>query len=298
MKRSELPSLDDLRAFECFARHGSVRAAAQELALTHGAVSRRLSKLAQDLKVRLVEPDGRGLRLTPDGAKLAQAASEAFRLIGRSLVEIRKAERQPILLSCERSVAMRWLIPRLSGFYDAHPDIELHLSVGGGPLDFRRERVTLAIRRLDFPLDPAWTVTTLMAEEVGPVMQPGMADRFLAGDYVALGAATRPDAWEDWLSRNAGAPRPKAMRMLDHHFLMVESAASGLGVAMCPRVLALDDLVRGRLIAPAGFAPDGTRYAMIEANGPADDGQVAALKDWLFAIAAADSSGTDRCEAS
>ncbi|WP_204316220.1 LysR family transcriptional regulator, partial [Serratia marcescens] len=78
MKRSDIPNLDDLRAFETVARLGSVRAAANELALTHGAVSRRVSKLAQGLRLRLVEPDGRGLRLTPDGERLAEAVEKAF----------------------------------------------------------------------------------------------------------------------------------------------------------------------------------------------------------------------------
>ena len=61
MKRSEIPSLDDLRAFEAVVRLGGVRAAAEELVLTHGAVSRRIGKLARDLGVRLVEPEGRGI---------------------------------------------------------------------------------------------------------------------------------------------------------------------------------------------------------------------------------------------
>ncbi|WP_287177372.1 LysR family transcriptional regulator [Mesorhizobium sp.] len=81
MQRSEVPSLDDLRAFQTVARLGSVRAAAAELALTHGAVSRRVSKLATDLGLRLLEADGRGVRLTSDGAKLAEATGKAFHLI-------------------------------------------------------------------------------------------------------------------------------------------------------------------------------------------------------------------------
>ncbi|XQZ97716.1 helix-turn-helix domain-containing protein [Komagataeibacter rhaeticus] len=67
-----MPSLDDLRAFAAVARLGSVRAAAVELALTHGAISRRVSKLATDLKLRLLEPEGRGVRPTRDGLNVWQ----------------------------------------------------------------------------------------------------------------------------------------------------------------------------------------------------------------------------------
>ena len=200
MKRSDVPCLDDLRAFETVARLGSVRAAADELALTHGAVSRRVAKLGQDLGLCLVEPLGRGLRVTADGEKLAAASGKAFSDIEKTLREIRaRTIRSPIILSCERSLAMRWLIPRLSAFQDKYPDVEVHLSTGGGPLDFERDRVTLAIRRLDFPVAPEWTIITLMAEQVGPVMLPSMRQRFESGDYVALASRTRPEAWQSWL---------------------------------------------------------------------------------------------------
>ena len=78
MDRSDIPSLDDLRAFEATARLGSVRLAADSLALTHGAVSRRITKLANDIGVRLFEKNGRGLRLTPAGETLNLTLSRFF----------------------------------------------------------------------------------------------------------------------------------------------------------------------------------------------------------------------------
>lgn len=281
MKRSEIPSLDDLRAFETVARLGSVRAAANELALTHGAVSRRVAKLSSNLGFHLLEPHGRGVRLTPNGEKLSAVAVRAFSYIADVLREIRATSmRVPIILSCERSLAMRWLIPRLSGFQDRYPDIEVHLSTGGGPLDFVRDRVTLAIRRLDFPVDPEWTITRLMAERVGPVMLPHMRPRFVAGDYVALGSRTRPLAWQLWLVAHPDAPRPRATRLLDHHFLMVEAALGGLGVALAPRAIAADD---ARLEAPLGFDVDGSDYGLIHPRSEIISDDVAALIDWLIA---------------
>ncbi len=281
MKRSNIPSLDDLRAFETVARLGSVRAAANELALTHGAVSRRVAKLTADLGFRLIEPDGRGIRLTADGERLAGVTSRAFGEIGGALREIQAgSERAPIILSCERSLAMRWLIPRLSAFQDKYPDIEVQLSTGGGPLDFARDRVTLAIRRLDFPVDPEWTVIRLMAEQVGPVMVASMRERFEAGAYVALGSKTRPLAWQLWLDMRPDAPRPRATQLLDHHFLMVEAALGGLGVALAPKAIAAAD---ARLEAPLGFDYDGTDYGLIYPKATILSDDAAALIDWLIA---------------
>lgn len=284
MKRSDIPFLDDLRAFETVARLGSVRAAAGELALTHGAVSRRVSKLSADLDMRLLEPDGRGVRLTPSGEKLAEAAEKAFGLISTALTDIRSISTPtPIILSCERSLAMRWLIPRLSGFQDQYPDVEVHLSTGGGAFDFTRDRVTLAIRRLDFPVDPSWTVIRLMPERVGPVMLRTLRGRFETGDYVAFGSRTRPGAWEAWLNAHPRAPRPRTLRLLDHHFLMAEAALGGLGVALAPLAIAADDVALARLESPFGFDPDGTDYGLIHLKTGIAYANIAALRDWLIA---------------
>lgn len=284
MKRSEVPSLDDLRAFETVARLGSVRAAAIELALTHGAVSRRVSKFARDLGLSLLEPEGRGVRLTPDGEKLAEAAGKAFGLITKTLAELRSDSTQaPIILSCERSLAMRWLIPRLSEFQDRHPQVDVHLSTGGGALDFSRDRVTLAIRRLDFPVDPDWTILKLMPERVGPVMVPSMRERFENGDYVALGSRTRPEAWRAWLDAHPDAPNPRTIRHLDHHFLMMEAALGGLGVALAPQAIAENDLASQRLEAPFAFTSDGTDYGLIHPRALPLSNDLVALRDWLLA---------------
>ncbi|MFS3136862.1 LysR family transcriptional regulator [Gluconacetobacter sacchari] len=282
MKRSDIPSLDDLRAFAVVVRLGSVRAAAVELALTHGAVSRRVSKLAAELNLTLLEPDGRGVRPTRDGERLARAASDALGGIAAALAEIRSsAAAPPIVLSCERSLAMRWLIPRLSDFQDRHPGIDVHLSTGGGALDFARERITLAIRRLDFPLDPDWSVTTLVPESVGPVVRPDMAEQFAGGDYLALGSRTRPEAWKNWLASRPDIPAPRDVRLYDHHFMMLEAAASGLGIALSPRIIAADDIANGRLLAPVGFDADGTSYGLIRPRSAQMTESMEVLERWL-----------------
>ncbi len=283
MKRSDIPSLDDLRAFEAVARLGSVRLAADELALTHGAVSRRVSKLARDLDIALVAPDGRGISVTADGDILAEAMTKALALLGEALTSIRQQEAdKPIVLSCERSVAMRWLIPRLSQFQDAHSDCPVHLSVGGGSLNFARDGVALAVRRLDFPIDPNWQIRPLFDEAIGPVMVSDMQEAFEAGHYIALGSKTRPDAWETWQSRYADAPKPKDVRQFDHHFLLAEAAASGLGVAICPQIVVSDDIERGRLIAPCGFVADGSGYGLIHLRRPDLSNGASMLADWLI----------------
>lgn len=283
MRRSEIPSLDDLRAFEATARLGSVRVAADSLALTHGAVSRRISKLARDLGFELFEKSGRGLRLTQAGETLNLTVERFFAELTETVDKLRRTDRQheAVVLSCEPSVAMRWLIPRLPRFEAEFPHFVLHLSVGGGPIEFRRDRIDLAIRRLDFPIPETWRVEHLFSEEVGPVLGPDLLPTFQAADYVALGSKTRPNAWSDWLSSHPAYHRPREIRYYDHHFLMIEAALAGLGVALSPKVLAADDLSRARLVAPAGFDADGSNYALIWPAGADLGRQPRSFAQWL-----------------
>ncbi|KQY90737.1 LysR family transcriptional regulator [Pelomonas sp. Root1444] len=283
MDRSDIPSLDDLRAFEATARLGSVRLAADSLALTHGAVSRRITKLANDIGVGLFERNGRGLRLTPAGETLNLTLGRFFGELAATVQSLRATNtgKTALVLSCEPSVAVRWLIPRLSGFQVAHPSIALHLSVGGGLVDFRKHHVDLAIRRLDFAMPETWNVRTLFPEKVGPVMRPEWVSRFERGDYLALGSKTRPDAWAQWLKSHRSAPKPTEIRYYDSHSLIVEAASAGLGVALSPLVLAVDDVERGSLAAPAGFDPDGSQYGLIWLGSSELQGVEHELAEWL-----------------
>lgn len=287
MNRSDIPSLDDLRAFETTARLGSVRAAADALALTHAAVSRRNTRLAERIGSPLFERVGRGLRTTPAGDLLHDACRRSFADLTRVIATIAETRKSPagvILLSCERSVAMRWLIPRLSLFQDANPAIAVHLSVGGGAVENSAGRDVLALRRLDFRIPQGWQAHVLWAERVGPVMAPDLVDRFAAGDYIALGARTRLDAWTEWLGAHPDVPRPREIRMLDHHFLMVEAACGGLGVGLAPLVLAIDDVERGRLAAPHGFHADGTEYALLHPSVTELSAEANLLRNWIGAM--------------
>jgi DNA-binding transcriptional LysR family regulator len=284
MQRSDIPYLDDLRAFETTARCGTVRGAADELSLTHAAVSRRINRLADMIGAPLFERSGRGLRLTTAGDRLAEVCRRSFDDLSRTIVSIRETQATDtgaILLSCERSVAMRWLIPRLSEFQDAHPKIAVHLSVGGGPVDPKQNRARLALRRLDFAIADGWSVVPLFDETTGPVMSPDMRSDFDQSDYIALGSNTRPNAWDDWLRQHPDAPRPRDRRMFDHHFLMVEAASSGLGVGLVPHIVALDDINRGRLVAPFGFDPDGSRYGVLHPSQIPLGESAALLLNWL-----------------
>jgi DNA-binding transcriptional LysR family regulator len=246
-------------------------------------VSRRISKLSRDLGFRLFDKSGRGLRLTPAGETLNLTVGRFLGELAVAVESLRAADarQSKLVLSCETSVAMRWLIPRLGDFEAQHPNIALHLSVGGGAVEFSRDHIDLALRRLDFAMSESWSVRRLFSERVGPVMSPKMTRAFESGNYIALGSKTRPEAWSNWLAKHRSVQRPSELRYYDHHFLIVEAASAGLGVALSPHVLAADDVERGRLVAPLGFDEDGSHYGIIWQGRTALVGAALSLATWL-----------------
>ena len=270
---------------DALARTGSIREAGEELSLTHGAVSRRISRLSEALGTPMTEPDGRGVQLTSAGQIMAMATGEALEQIRAAIMEIDTREPgRALVLSCERSIAARWLIPRLRDFQEQYPDDPVHLSVGGGSLDFKREGIDLALRRIDFPIDPAWEVIHLLDEAMGPVATAFLVDKFDSGGFIAIGSKTRKEGWNNWLLAHPDHPKPSQILLLDHHFLVAEAAASALGVGLLPELVAMDAVKKNHLVAPCGFDPDGSYYGLISPVNTANPTRLSKLKRWLISI--------------
>ena len=170
-----LPPLTGLRAFEAFARSGSMTRAAEELCVTHGAVSRQVRGLEQRLGVRLATGPRHDLKLTEAGRELARALSAAFDMIAAALPGA--GPERELVVSCYGTFAMKWLIPRLPGFLAAHPNIPVRVAESNGPFDFKADGVDLAIRMRspDTVVTYDSVATPFMEHFHGPVMAPELA---------------------------------------------------------------------------------------------------------------------------
>ena len=127
----DLPPLNALRAFEATARLNSVSQAAEQLHVTHGAVSRQLKVLEEHLGVSLFVKEGRGLKLTDAGVRLRDASAEAFERLREVCAQITQSSADaPFVLGCSGSLLARWFIPRLGRLNADLPDLRLHLSAG------------------------------------------------------------------------------------------------------------------------------------------------------------------------
>ncbi|MFF5971590.1 LysR substrate-binding domain-containing protein [Streptomyces sp. NPDC012769] len=299
MPRPSLPPLTTLLPFEAAVRHASMTAAARELHVTHGAVSRQVQNLEKALGTSLFERGTRSLRPTAQARRLAAAVREALDLIEAAAEEISgRGPGGPLALSCEPTLLMRWLIPRLPELAARHPELTVHLSAGGGPPDFARDTVDVALRRDDFPVPEGVSRVPLFAEWIGPVCRPELAERLATDGYegvTLLHTGTRPAAWDDW-RRLTGHTVPSSVtattgsapqQTFEHFYLALQAAVAGMGVAVGPYALVHDDLVGGRLAAPYGFVADGTGYGLLSPRPPERDARIAALLGWLRARTAA-----------
>ncbi|EJM44697.1 transcriptional regulator [Pseudomonas sp. GM33] len=289
---ARLPSLLALRCFESAGRLENFARAADELHLTPGAISRAVRLLEEDLGVDLFERRNRRVFLTDAGKRLVKAVSEGFGLMNQAVREIRTDARRTrqLVLSCEPTLLMRWLIPRWSDFQTQHRGLDIHLVAGGGIFSFDHG-IDLAIRRDDFPRPSDYHAETLFSEKIGPVCRPEKVDQWFGKSRKCLRSSapllqtnSRPTAWQEWATAK-GLPAPAMeMQSFEHFYFSIQAAVAGLGVAIGPWHLVRDDIQSGVLAAPLGFIEDGTRYCLLSPNPPQPGSLEMDLLNWLQAV--------------
>ncbi|MDN0082605.1 LysR substrate-binding domain-containing protein [Crenobacter sp. SG2305] len=279
-----LPPLNNLRVFEAAARYQSFVKAAAELHVTHGAVSRQIAQLEEQLGVMLFERRNRAVFLTREGLQLQEACAPALASLAEAVERLRHPPADaPLVVSCEPTIAMRWLIPRLGRFQQRHPAIPIHLFAASGALDFATSRVDLALRRDDFPCDATLYSAPLGYEWVGPVCSATLAERLAKGNApMRLHTQSRPDAWTHWQQLSAQHLACGGEQRFEHFYLCLQAAGAGLGLAIGSLYMAVDELADGRLVAPFGFVPDGSRYLLLSPSPIDADPRRVALRDWLI----------------
>ena len=288
MRSAAPPPLIALRAFEAFARHGGMTAAAAELCVTHGAVSRQVASLQDHLGVILVVGPRHRLTLTPAGAELAARLTGAFAAITDAVELARHDERREIEISCLGTFALKWLIPRLPGFMALHPEIRVKVSESYAPVDFARSPMDGAVRIFN-PGQGAKRseVTAFLPQYQGPVGAPSVTPPGITmealGRLPRLHASTFRESWAVW-SELVGIRLPDApqAREFQHNNSMIEAAAAGLGVAIVPWAFVAPDIQAGRLVAPFGFAERPSKFVFLRPEGR-PDASVDAFRDWLVA---------------
>lgn len=271
-KRKNLP-VAALRAFEAAARHGQLTAAAQELAVTHGAISRHVSHLEDILGVPLFEGARNRPKLTAEGRVFGFALTAAFDQIEDAFRLVAKGDETILDVACLSTFAMRWLIPRLHDFAAKYPSYDVRLATDDRP---PRTQVDVQILVLSPDAPIPGNCSLLFSEQLGLVVAPpvvkGELSRARADEagMPRLETRTRPHVWREWsrlMSQDRQETAP-ATRIFDHYHLTIEAALNGLGAAIAPWHLVSEEVACGRLLAPYGFMESDYRYVVkVERSG-------------------------------
>ncbi|MGE0008885.1 MAG: transcriptional regulator GcvA [Parvibaculaceae bacterium] len=288
----QLPPLQTLRAFEAAGRRLSMTLAAQELHLTHGAVSRQIKALEDHLGTRLFRRMTRRIELTDAGVSFFGAVTRLLSELAREAEAIRRrSDGNRLVVSSGVSFASKWLTARLHRLMARYPDLDIHLEVTDAPVDFAAGHVDVALR-YGAGQYPAAAAERFMNETVSPVCAPDYRDRMgglrspgaLAGCRLIheIGMST---TWERWFSMME-LPYPKARGPgYSLGSMSIEAAIRGEGVALGRSVLVAEDLAAGRLVAlfPQARLEVEWGYDLVYRTGHQDHPKVRALRNWIAA---------------
>jgi len=294
MSTPRLPAMQALRAFDSAASLGSLTRAAEQLHVTHGAISHQIKALEAELGVDLLERAGRGVRLTSDGARFAKGVREALERLASAVRDVTAhATERRIRVSVVPSFAARWLLPRLGRFIAAHPDIDLDVSATINLVDFERDELDFGIRN-GVGNWPGLVAEPLFDETYFPVCSPRMNGGKLPRQPADLARCVllrgESEPWQPWF-RAAGLdwPEPTRGATFNDSSHTVQAAVEGQGVALARESLLGNDLVNGLLVRLFDISiPAPRRFYLVYPPRMASSPKHALFRDWLFAELTAD----------
>jgi LysR family transcriptional regulator, glycine cleavage system transcriptional activator len=294
MTRSRLPSLIALRAFEAVGRTGSVRAAGDELAVSHTVVSRHLQNLQRALGVALVRAEGRGIALTSAGQMFHAQVTQAFDIIARAVTMIRPAARPTLNIWCIPGIANRRLLSRLPELTGPPRNWDINLQPTLSHPDLLRGEADAEIVYADaIDTKGPLMAEALMRPRVFPVASPAYLARYPAITDVSELAKAQliheesSEQWERWFALAGRAePGPLRGQRLWHAHLAIEAARYGQGVALANEVLVGDDLRSGALVEVIPSVIYLESYQLLALKERWDDPAIVALRVWLKKVLA------------
>ena len=286
---SSLPLLA-LRTFVEVGKLGSIKAAAESLHVTSGAVSQQIRLLEERVGVALFIRDRYGVRLTQAGASVHASLGDAFAQIDTA-VDILQGHRgkATLTISTVATFAASWLVPRLGRFTDRHPEIEVRVEATSALVDLRRDHVDVALRH-GLGSYPGLAVTWLMAPVFIPVASPSFVLSTPINTpqdclhYPLLHDADRAD-WGLWLTAHGVTEDARSQRgtSFEDDFLLIRAAEAGQGLALVPHVHAEEEIAAGRLVQVLDKPWPG-RFAYYAVTRPecGQRSEIKAFLDWLI----------------
>jgi LysR family transcriptional regulator, glycine cleavage system transcriptional activator len=282
------PPLSALRPFEAAARLESFSRAAEELSITHGAVSHQVRALEEHLGAPLFARYGKRVTLTSAGRAFAEKVRGALEDIAQAADALRTRRDDRLTVSVLPSFASRWLMPRLIRFMDANPKVEVNVIATTVLANFSADEVDVAIRFGPGPWPPL-VCEKFLEDEYFPVASPKMNRGKLPKtprEMLRLGIIREDrDYWQAWLEK-AGVPIEEAVAargpIFNDSTYALQAAARGEGVALARRSIVEEDLERGTLKRLFDITvASRERYWFVSPKETAESPKVKAFRKWV-----------------
>jgi LysR family glycine cleavage system transcriptional activator len=273
--------------------------AAEELNVTQTAISHQIKRLEEELGLKLFVRQNRTLALTAGARDYLPGIRAAFQDLRLATERLKRAENANVLtVSTLTSFATKWLVPRLSGFQEQHPSIDVRVTTSMALVDFARDGVDVGIRYGHGKwqgLSAEW----LMADEMFPVCSPALltgetplrSPADLANHTLLHTTHDMADDWRVWLTA-AGQPANLSRQpglTFDLQFMTVQAATDGLGVAIGRTAIVESDIAKGRLVVPFEMTlPADAGYYLVCPEASADTPKIRFFRNWLVAAARAE----------
>lgn len=288
--RRFLPSLPLLIAFDATARTGSITAAAKEIRLTQGAVSRQIKALEEQLDVPLFVRDRQTIRLTVAGESYAREIREALRRISTASLNLRaNPDGGTLNVAVLPTFGERWLAPRLPIFARSHPNIVINLMTQSTPVDFRHESFDCAIHFGTAGWEGLCTAV-LRNETVTPICSPELRKKYHftrpedLKKATLLHLTTRPDAWERWFMYNGYNPESLHGPLFNEFSTLSQACVAGLGLALLPDFLFTREIATGELVPALNLhMRSADRYFLTWPLNRSGYAPLLLFRDWLLA---------------
>ena len=255
-----------LKFFYHVARLGRLDAAAEHLHVTAGAVSKQIKSLEAAVGTALFVKQGRYLVLNTAGQHVYGACEVQYRALQQAMLHIKQQD-SDLRVSCEPTLAMKWLIPRLPEFKRRHPQWNVVILAAGGAVDFAAQHLDVAIRRNDFAWPKHVCAHKLADEYMAPVSRAGERKA------LRLHSSSRGNAWATWLvqQQEHGAEVAAAYAAMpntefEHFYLAIQAAIAGMGTVMASLFMVADELDQHILQAEQPFQADGSSYYLLASS--------------------------------
>lgn len=263
MTKRRHPTITSLIALESFVRTGSVSAAAEDLSVTHGAVSKQLTQLEERMGVDLFRQRRRGMAVNAHGERLAAAVREALSLVEQAVDDILESDPPEVLtVVAPATFAMRWLIPQLPALSLERCKTAARVRPTHTTEDWDALEYDVIVRRGE-PLAERLSPRHLFTEELGLFAAPSLALPASPARAPFVDAATRRGELQRWCHAAFGGTPEQPPKVYPHFYVAMEAALAGLGAIIAPVELILPQVEQGKLAEPwPAFRVTGARYCV------------------------------------